>query len=122
MNHQLSRTMQEATTSLAPADVLVAAKRFFARQLGIYAAFVEQESATHVSLRGQGGEEVVIGVRPIAGGTAVTGSTYMFDMQVQRFFSTLPPAPEPAPAPESDAAAPDVAAPDVAADAAAGAA
>ena len=110
MNQQLSRTMQEATTSLAPADVLVAAKGFFARQLNIYAAFVEQESATHVALRGQGGEEVVIGVRPIAGGTAVTGSTYMFDMQVQRFFATLPPAPEPAPEPgaaASSAAPPD---------------
>lgn len=107
MNQQSSRTLMEATTSLAPADVLVAAKSFFARRNTIYAAFVEQESATHVSLRGQGGEEIVIGVRPIAGGTAVTGSTYMFDMQVQRFFATLPPAPEPvaepeAPAPDED--------------------
>ena len=105
MNQQLSRTLQEATTSLAPADVLVAAKSFFARRNSIYAAFVEQESATHVSLRGQGGEEIVVGVRPIPGGTAVTGSTYMFDMQVQRFFATLPPAPEQAP--EPDPTAPD---------------
>lgn len=111
MNQQLSRTMQEATTSLAPADVLAAAKGFFARHVNIYAAFLEQESATHVSLRGQGGEELVIGVRPIAGGTAVTGSTYMFDMQVQRFFSTLPPAPEAVAEPAADAgAAPDAAA------------
>ena len=107
MNQQLSRTMQEATTSLAPADVLVAAKNFFARRNSIYAAFVEQESPTHVALRGQGGEEVIIGVRPLAGGTAVTGSTYMFDMQVQRFFSTLPPAPEPVAEPEPAAPAAD---------------
>lgn len=100
MNQQSSRTLMETTTSLAPADVLAAAKGFFARNLHIYAAFIEQESATHVSLRGQGGEEIVIGVRPAPGGTAVTGSTYMFDMQVQRFFSTLPAAPEPAPEPE----------------------
>ena len=122
MNQQASRTLMEATTSLAPAEVLVAAKSFFARRNTIYAAFIEQESATHVSLRGQGGEEIVIGVRPIAGGTAVTGSTYMFDMQVQRFFATLPPAPEPvAEPPAPDAAAP--AGPDAdAAPAAAGAA
>lgn len=111
MNQQRSRTLQEATTSLAPADVLAAAKYFFARQNTIYAAFVEQESATHVSLRGQGGEEVVFGVRPVAGGTAVTGSTYMFDMQVQRFFSTLPAAPEVAtPEPAASEPAADVAA------------
>ena len=106
MNQQLSRTLQETTTSLAPADVLVAAKTFFARQNTIYAAFVEQESATHVSLRGQGGEEVVVGVRPVAGGTAVTGSTYMFDMQVQRFFATLPRAPEPVGEPDAEPEAP----------------
>lgn len=106
MNQQSSRTLMEATTSLAPADVLVAAKSFFARRNTIYAAFVEQESATHVSLRGQGGEEIVIGVRPIAGGTAVTGSTYMFDMQVQRFFATLPPAPEPVAEPDAEPEAP----------------
>jgi hypothetical protein len=46
-----------------------------------------------VSLRGQGGEEVIIGVRTAEGGTAVTGSTYLFDQQVARFFATLPPFP-----------------------------
>jgi len=103
MNQQSSRTLMEATTSLAPADVLVAAKSFFARRNTIYAAFVEQESATHVSLRGQGGEEIVVGVRPIPGGTAVTGSTYMFDMQVQRFLASLPPAPEQPSTPDAGA-------------------
>ena len=34
------------------------------------------------------------------GGTAVTGSPYLFDMQVQRFFATLPPAPEAPAVPE----------------------
>ncbi len=116
MNQQSSRTLMEATTSLAPADVLAAAKHFFALHIHIYAAFVEQESPTHVSLRGQGGEEIVIGVRPIPGGTAVTGSTYIFDMQVQRFFATLPPAPEQAPEPE--APAPDADEPTAAAGAA----
>ena len=85
--------MQETVTTLSPADVLSEAKRFFARRANIYAAFLDMEGPTFVSLRGQGGEEIVIGVRPTEGGTAVTGSTYLFDQQVARFFSTLPPFP-----------------------------
>lgn len=88
------RTLQETTTSLAPADVLDAAREFFARRVSIYAAYIEQQSGHHVSFRGQGGEEIVIGVAPGSGGTRVTGSTYMFDAQLSRFFSTLPPATE----------------------------
>lgn len=90
------RTLQETHTTLAPAAVLAAAKEFFARRNSLYAAFIEQESATHVTMRGQGGEELVIAAttRPGGGSTLVTGSTYMFDAQVSRFFSTLPPAPE----------------------------
>jgi len=86
---QTNRTLQETVTTLAPAETLAAAKRFFARQNGIYAAFPEQESAGHLTLRGQGGEEVIIGVAPGDGGTRVTGSTYLFDQQVARFFATL---------------------------------
>jgi hypothetical protein len=78
---------------MPPADVIAAAKRFFARNTSINAAFLDKEGPSFVSLRGQGGEEVVIGVRPVDGGTAVTGSTYMFDQQVARFFATLPPYP-----------------------------
>lgn len=109
MNQQSTRTLQEAFTSLAPSEVLAAARRFFASRPGIYAAFIEQESPTHVTLRGQGGEEVVVGVRSVAGATAVTGSTYIFDQQVQRFFSTLPPAPEAPALPEPGMEAPPVA-------------
>jgi hypothetical protein len=90
---QTSRTLQETVTTLAPAETLAAAKDFFARQNGIYAAFPEQESATHMTLRGQGGEEVVVAVALNAGGTRVTGSSYLFDQQIARFFTTLPPAP-----------------------------
>ncbi len=86
--------MQETRTTLAPADVLAAAKEFFARRNSIYAAFPEQESAAHVSLRGQGGEEVVIGALVRDGTTLVTGASYMFDAQVSRFFATLPPVAE----------------------------
>ena len=86
--------MQEMRTTLPPADVLAAAKEFFARRLNIYAAFPEQESAAHLTLRGQGGEETVIGVIPREGATLVTGASYMFDAQVSRFLSTLPRAAE----------------------------
>ena len=88
---QRDRSLQETTTTLAPAETLLAAKRFFSRQNGIYAAFPEQESASHLTLRGQGGEEIVIGAYAENGRTRVSGSTYLFDQQVARFFATLPP-------------------------------
>ena len=84
------RTLQEYQTSLAPAEVLARAKKFFARRSSLYAAFLDKEGPTFASFRGQGGEELVIGVAPADGGTRVTGSTYLFDMQIARFFSTLP--------------------------------
>ncbi len=92
MNIQKARTTQEYRTTLDPAEVLAAAKQFFTRRNNIYAAFIDKTGPTFVSLRGQGGEEVVVGVSPLTGGgTLVTGSTYLFDMQVARFFATLPP-------------------------------
>ncbi len=108
MNQQSSRTLIETRTTMAPADVLGAAKEYFALRPSIYAAFVEQESEQHLSLRGQGGEEIVLAVRVDENGTAVTGSTYMFDQQLMRFFATLPPAPpaaEPVPEPAHEAPA-----------------
>ena len=91
---QRERVLQETTTKLTPAEVLQSAKEFFARQVGIYAAFPEQESKSHVSMRGQGGEEVIIAALSQAGTTRVTGSTYLFDQQVARFMATLAPVPE----------------------------
>ncbi len=85
----------EYRTSLSPADVLGKAKSFFARRNPIYAAFLEKEGDTYVTFRGQGGEELVIGVAPADGGTAVRASTYLFDMQAQRFFTMLPPMASP---------------------------
>jgi len=89
--NQTERSLQEYRTTLAPAEVLAQAKKFFSRRNGIYSTFLDREGPTFVSLRGQGGEEIVIGTSPVEGGTLVTGSTYLFDMQVARFFSTLPP-------------------------------
>lgn len=84
------RTLQEHLTPLAPDDVLARAKRFFAHRNPLYAAFIEKEGPGFITLRGQGGEEIVIAAAPKDGATLVTGSTYLFDMQVARFFSTLP--------------------------------
>ena len=87
------QTLQEQLTTLTPAEVLARARNFFANRNGIYATFLELEGPTFVTFRGQGGEEVVIAVAPAAGGTRVTGSSYLFDMQVARFLSTLPASP-----------------------------
>ncbi|HTR78457.1 MAG TPA: hypothetical protein VMH39_10115, partial [Gemmatimonadaceae bacterium] len=54
------------------------------------AAFVDEEGPGFCTLRGQGGEEIAIAAAAVAGATRVTASTYLFDMQVARFFSTLP--------------------------------
>ncbi|MGQ0715095.1 MAG: hypothetical protein ACT4PJ_15450 [Gemmatimonadaceae bacterium] len=74
--------------------MLAQAKVFFARRNPLYAAFLEKEGPTYATFRGQGGEELVIGVAPHDGGTAVRASTYLFDMQARRFFATLPPLAE----------------------------
>ena len=97
MRHQQTgRTLQQQRTTLPVADVLDQAREFFSRGSGIYAAFLEKQGPNWMSLRGQGGEEIVIAATEEAGGTAVTGSSYMFDAQVAQFLSTLPPAAEPA--------------------------
>lgn len=90
------RTLLEHRTTLEPKDVLDAARDFFSRRNSLYATFVDQEGPTHVTMRGQGGEEIVIAATPAPGGSLVTGSTYLFDAQISRFFSTLPPAEVPA--------------------------
>lgn len=93
-NSQSARTVQEISTSLPAVEVLREAKTFFGRQSGIYSAFVEQEGPTHITLRGQGGEEIVIGTASKEGITRVTASSYLFDQQIARFLSTLPPPPQ----------------------------
>jgi hypothetical protein len=87
-------TLQETTTSVSPDEVLARAKLFFADRPSLYTAYIDEEGPGFCTFRGQGGEEIVIGVAPAAngGGTRVTGSSYLFDMQVSRFFSTLEPA------------------------------
>jgi hypothetical protein len=88
---QTERTLQEYHTTLPAHEVITRAKRFFAKRNSIYAAFLEKEGPTFATFRGQGGEEIVIGTSPAGDGTLVTGSSYLFDMQIARFFATLPP-------------------------------
>ena len=90
---QQSRSLQETRTTLSAAEVLESAKRFFPRRNNVYAVFLEREGPGYLGFRGQGGEEVIVAAQEGEGGTLVTGSTYMFDQQVARFLSTLPPAP-----------------------------
>lgn len=87
-----NRTLQESTTSLAPNDVLARAKDFFTQRNPLYATFLDMEGPGYATFRGQGGEEIVIAATPKDGATLVTGSTYLFDMQIARFFATLPAA------------------------------
>jgi hypothetical protein len=89
--NQTQRTLQEYHSNLSPADVLARAKVFFPNRNSLYAAFVEKEGPSHVTFRGQGGEELIIAAIVRDGSTLVTGSSYIFDMQVARFFTTLPP-------------------------------
>ena len=92
MHNQSDRQLQERLTSLPVSDVLQAATRFFARQSGVYSAFIEKQGPSHVALRGQGTQEIVIAARVTDAGTMVTGSTYLFDQQVARFLGALPQA------------------------------
>ena len=89
--NQTQRTLQEYRTTLTPAEVLASAKSFFMRHVSLYAAFLDREGPTFVSFRGQGTEELIIAAAPHEGATRVTGSTYLYDAQVARFFTTLPP-------------------------------
>jgi hypothetical protein len=87
------QTVEETTTDLPAADVLARAKSFFADRPSLYSTFLDKEGPGFCSFRGQGGEEIIIAATPAPeGGTRVTGSTYLFDMQLTRFFTTLPPA------------------------------
>jgi len=99
MHQQSTRQLQERLTSLAISTVLDDATRFFARGGGIYTVFLEKRGASHVAMRGQGGEELVIAARAVPEGTMVSGSSYLFDQQIAAFLDSLPVA---APRPPSD--------------------
>lgn len=82
------------TVSLPPAEVLQRAEQFFAERVPNAAAFVEKRGPGFLTLRGQGGEEVVVSAWADSGGgggiTRVRASTLFFDQALDRFLSTLP--------------------------------
>ena len=80
----------EVVTALDGAEVLRRAKLFFAERVPMQAAFPEKEGPAYLTLRGQGGEEIAIAVRPSPNGTRVRASTLLFDQPLDRFLSTLP--------------------------------
>lgn len=80
----------ESTTSLPAAEIFRRARDFFASRVPNNAAFPEQEGPTWINFRGQGGEEIVIAVTAIPGGSRIRASTLFFDQAVGRFLSTLP--------------------------------
>ena len=82
--------MQEFRTTLPVAEVLSRAKKFFTTRNSLYAVFIEQEGVSHQTYRGQGGEEIALAATVVGDATLVTGSSYIFDMQIARFFTTLP--------------------------------
>ena len=82
----------EAVTALDGAEVIRRAKTFFGERIPMQAAFPEKEGPMHLTLRGQGGEEIAFAVRPGPGGTYIRAGTLFFDQAVDRFLSTLPPA------------------------------
>ena len=84
--------MHMTTVSLPPAEVLTRAQRFFAERVPNSAAFLEKSGPNFVTLRGQGGEEVVISAWEDTehGVTRVRASTLFFDQALDRFLSTLP--------------------------------
>lgn len=80
------------TVTLPPAEVLARAQQFFADRVPNAAAFVEKQGPNFLTLRGQGGEEVVFSAweDKDKGVTRVRASTLFFDQALDRFFSTLP--------------------------------
>jgi hypothetical protein len=83
-------TMQECFTRLGADDVIAHADAFFAERNPLYGTFPDERGPGWASFRGQGGEELIIAAVSVAGGSRVTGSSYLFTMQVMRFFTTLP--------------------------------
>ena len=80
----------ETLTSLPAAEIIARAKSFFADRVPNNSAFPEKEGPGFLTLRGQGGEEIAIGISPVPGGSRIRASTLFFDQVVGRFLSTLP--------------------------------
>lgn len=82
--------IHETVTTLGAAEIIARAKTFFSERVPHNAAYPEKEGPNFLTLRGQGGEEIVMAVLPASKGSRVRASTLFFDQVVERFLSTLP--------------------------------
>lgn len=78
----------EVETTLPAAEVVARARTWFLEQLSPAAAFVEDESATHLKLETEAGE-VVLGVGEVDGRRVVRGSTSRLTNELSQFLATL---------------------------------
>jgi hypothetical protein len=80
--------VQEVRTDLEPREVVRLAREFFATRFSPYAAFVEDESDSHIAFRVEAGE-LVIGTGRENGRTIVRGSTSRLHHELSQFLATL---------------------------------
>jgi hypothetical protein len=85
--------VQEVHTDLPPAEVVRRAREFFTTRFSPYAAFVEDESESHIRFNLEAGE-LVIGTGSEGGRTVVRGSTSRMHHELSQFLTTLAPAEE----------------------------
>lgn len=85
--------IQEVETDLSPRDVIEKARSFFTLQFSPYAAFVQDESDSHIVLSTEAGE-VTIGVGDREGRRVVRASSSRLHHEVSQFLVTLEPAEE----------------------------
>ncbi len=82
--------VQEVYTELEPHEVIRLAREFFTTRFTPYAAFVEDESDSHLALKIEAGE-LVIGTGREDGRTVVRGSTSRLHHELSQFLVTLDP-------------------------------
>jgi len=86
--------IQEVVTDLPPREVVERAREFFTTRLSPYAAFVSEESESHIKFDIEAGE-LLIGTGPAEGGrTMVRGSTSRLHHELSQFLVTLAPPEE----------------------------
>ncbi len=85
--------IQEVVTELSPAEVVERAREFFTTRLTPYAAFVADESESHIRFEVEAGE-LTIGTGERDGRTLVRGSTSRLHHELSQFLTTLAPPEE----------------------------
>jgi hypothetical protein len=79
---------QEIRTDFLPADIVRLARDFFATRFSPYGAFVQSESADHITFQMDAGE-LVIGTSREGSQTLVRGSTSRLHHELSQFLLSL---------------------------------